>query len=275
MFALFSLFIIVALSMLITKIITIALIHTGISKEIAQFQAVSAFTGAGFTSTESESIINHPVRRRIILNTTRLGSIGVVTLISSVVLTFVEAGQSQEWFTRIVLLAIGIGLLWLVTLSKAVDNALSRWITLALERWTDIDVSDYASLLNINEDYRIGEMLVEPEDWLTGRQLKELQLTREGILVLGIHEADGDFVGTPIGEIRIHAGDRLILYGRGEQLVDLSNRRSGLSGFLAHQEAITEQLEIIEELVQHVVEPEPAKQTDGLNTTALSAQSSP
>ncbi|WP_419193904.1 hypothetical protein [Novipirellula herctigrandis] len=37
------------------------------SKDLAQFQTLSAFTGAGFTTNESEDIVNHPLRRRIMM----------------------------------------------------------------------------------------------------------------------------------------------------------------------------------------------------------------
>ena len=59
-----TLFLIITLSALITKVAAIALVHTGLSTESAKFQARSAYTGAGFTTSESESITNHPVRRK-------------------------------------------------------------------------------------------------------------------------------------------------------------------------------------------------------------------
>ena len=58
--------IIILLGLLINRIATAALMSTGMSKEMARFQARSAFSTVGFTTTESESVVNHPVRRRII-----------------------------------------------------------------------------------------------------------------------------------------------------------------------------------------------------------------
>ena len=52
--------IVVILSVLVTRVATIALVHTGLSREAAQFQARSAFTGVGYTTTESERIVKHP-----------------------------------------------------------------------------------------------------------------------------------------------------------------------------------------------------------------------
>ncbi|HSH50828.1 MAG TPA: HAD-IC family P-type ATPase [Bacteroidales bacterium] len=54
--------IILVLSVLITKIASESLIHMGLSKEMARFQACSAFTGVGFTIRETETIVNHHIR---------------------------------------------------------------------------------------------------------------------------------------------------------------------------------------------------------------------
>src|SRR5680860_205662 len=83
MIAAITLFLVVSLSALITKIAAIALIHTGLSTDIARFQARSAYTGAGFTSNESEKIMNHPVRRKIIFTLMLVGNAGIVTVMSS------------------------------------------------------------------------------------------------------------------------------------------------------------------------------------------------
>ncbi|MFD2433533.1 hypothetical protein ACFSO9_08245 [Mesonia maritima] len=55
MIAAISLFVIITISALITKVAAIALMHTGLSTEAAKFQARSVYTGTGFTTQESES----------------------------------------------------------------------------------------------------------------------------------------------------------------------------------------------------------------------------
>jgi hypothetical protein len=67
MAAVVTLLIIVTLSLLVTRIATVALTLTGMSREQARFQARSALTGTGFTTSEAEEVTNHPVRRRIVL----------------------------------------------------------------------------------------------------------------------------------------------------------------------------------------------------------------
>ena len=67
MTAIFSLLVVLTISFLITRLGTAALTLTGVSHELARLQAVSAFTGVGFTTTESELIVEHSVRRRILI----------------------------------------------------------------------------------------------------------------------------------------------------------------------------------------------------------------
>lgn len=56
MLALISLLVIVTVSIIIVRIGSVALTMTGVSKDLAVFQAQSAFSGVGFTTDESESV---------------------------------------------------------------------------------------------------------------------------------------------------------------------------------------------------------------------------
>lgn len=70
--------VIITLSILVTRVATVALTLTltGLSRESAKFQARSAFSGAGFTTTESEDVVNHPIRRRVIMSLMLIGNAG-------------------------------------------------------------------------------------------------------------------------------------------------------------------------------------------------------
>ncbi len=56
------------LSLVVARVAAKALILTGLDEGVAHFQARSAMTGTGFTTEESESVVNHPIRRRILWN---------------------------------------------------------------------------------------------------------------------------------------------------------------------------------------------------------------
>jgi Trk K+ transport system NAD-binding subunit len=112
-----------------------------------------------------------------------------------------------------------------------------RW---ALSRWTRLNTLDYASLLQLTGDYSVRECRVESEDWLAGKSLQQLRLHQEGVTVLGIHRASGDYLGVPRGETKIRADDRLILYGPEGTMDELEVRRRGVSGDEAHDRAVSE-----------------------------------
>ena len=246
MAALISVFIAITLSLLITRIATEALTLTGLSRATASFQARSAFTGAGFTTAESEAVVKHPVRRRIIMWLIFLGNAGIVTVISSLVLTFVSTNSIQNGLSRLLYLFLGLAILWLFATNKAFNRLLTRLVRKALRRWTDLDLRDYARLLHLRGEYQVSEIEVEDDSWLANKKLKELRLRDEGIAVLGIQRNDGSYVGAPHGDTCVCPGDTLILYGRKTALMELDIRREGIAGEEAHQQAIATQ-QIIEE----------------------------
>ena len=94
MLSIVSLLLVIFLSILITRIGTIALTHTGLTRQSAKFQARSTFSGAGFTTSESEMVVNHPVRRKIVMILILIGNAGIVAAMSSLILTFVPRSLS-------------------------------------------------------------------------------------------------------------------------------------------------------------------------------------
>jgi len=241
MTAAISLLVILVLSVLITRIAAVALTLTGLSKELARFQARSAFTGCGFTTKETEYVMNHPVRRRIILTLMLLGNAGIITSVASLMLTFVEREAGTALWVRVVLLACGITAIWLLTSSQWITRLMERAIHRALAKWTSITVHDYASLLRLSDGFTVSEVRVTDEDWVVDRSLADLMLPAEGITVLGIHREDGRYVGVPTGSTKIRPGDVLILYGRAEAIEKLDGRRKGAAGNQEHEQAIQEE----------------------------------
>lgn len=145
MAALASVLIVLTLSLLVNRIATAALALTGLSRQAAQFQARSAFTGVGFTTNEAELITTHPVRRRIVMLLMLLGNIGIVTSISSLLLTFINTEGTLQSLLRLLILGIGLLVLWVLATSPWIDRYLSRVIDWALRRWTHLDIRDYVT----------------------------------------------------------------------------------------------------------------------------------
>lgn len=248
MVAIISLLVIITLSIIITRIATIALAHTGLSEQSARFQARSAFTQAGFTTHESERVVNHPVRRRIIMLLMLLGNIGIVSAVSSLILTFIDQnGSSASTAFKMIFLIAGLTLLWIVAMSRWVDFHLSRLIDWALKRYTHLDIQDYASLMHLAGEYRIVEIRIDPKDWLAQQTLGQAQLREEGIVVLGVQRQDGTYLGVPTANTKVLPRDTLIAYGRVSALAALDERRKDWRGNRQHRAAVRENLEVIHE----------------------------
>jgi hypothetical protein len=245
--------IVVVLSMLVTRVATIALTLTGMSRQAARFQARSALTGAGYTTTESEAVVNHPIRRRIVMSLMLIGSAGIVTVIASVMLTFVRASSAEGGNSTFTLLALVVGTVGLLLVMKLrpVDRAVSRLIRLSLRRFTDLDVRDYAALLEIHGGFAVSELRVDEQDWIAGHTLAELRLNDEGVIVLGVQRGDGRYVGAPDGVTRIDADDVLVLYGHSDRIAELDVRERGGAGEVKHLRAAQEHAARLEEAPGH------------------------
>jgi K+/H+ antiporter YhaU regulatory subunit KhtT len=244
--------VVLGLSLFITRLATIALMLTGMSHQAAKFQARSAFTGTGFTTTEAERVVDHPARRRIITVLMIVRSAGLMSIIISLILSFIGSSEELPRLNRLLWLVGGVFALWLVTRLSFVDKALNRLIASILRRWTDLDTRDYESLLHLSGDYAVNELKIQEGDWLAGKELSECRLRDEGITVLGVYRGDGSYVGAPGGDTNINAGDTVILYGQEERLRNLDARRAGSKGEVEHRQAAdearrTQQEELLED----------------------------
>lgn len=231
--AIIALLTIIFLSILINRIATVALTFTGLSREMAQFQARSALSTVGYTTSESESIVNHPVRRRIISLLMLTGNAGIVGVLATVVVTFTAQGASPFWM-RLTPLVLGLFLLWSLATSKWVDDQLFKLIGWALRRFTRMESHDFLDLLHLGAGFSVTEVQTEEGDWLIGRRLDELRMSDVGVNVLGIQRANNIFEGNPTGSTYIRGGDRLIVYGNRESIVAFDLRRTQPDGEEVH-----------------------------------------
>jgi hypothetical protein len=237
MIAVATLLIVLLASLIVTRVATAILVLTGLSQESARFQARSALTGAGFTTTESEAVVNHPIRRRVVMTLMLIGSAGVITVIATLLLSFVGTGD-REATTRVLVLLGGLAGVLFLARSRAFDRALSRLIRRALTRWTDLDARDYAALLHLAGEYAVMEIFVKADDWTANRTIAELAPWDEGVRILGIVKPDGTYLGAPFAGTRIEPGDTLVAYGRADHLCKLDERQAGAAGDEAHRRAV-------------------------------------
>jgi hypothetical protein len=201
----------VLLSMLVVRIGAIAFEMTGLERDKARFQALSCFSGTGFTTRESEQIVGHPQRRKVASFLMILGNAGIVTVITTLV---VSASQQRRLLSLRNVLMIGFGLFLATLLFRSVKfmNWLGPKIRSGLTRTTDIAQTEVIELLRQAEGYCVSRLNVARSSSLVGKTIAASGLRSSDILVLSI-ERGGHLIPMPTAERVILADDGLICYG--------------------------------------------------------------
>ncbi len=243
------LLLLITLSMLLVRIGTIALQKTGLSQEVAGFQAQSAFMGVGFTTSEAEKVVAHPVRRRILRILMLLGFGAALSTLGTVVVTFAEknTGEMGTELTAAVLLS-GVLVLWGCARLRPLARLLDGLITRGLERMAHLEVIDFEEMLHLDKGYTVATLPLQGNCWLEDKNLKEMALGDEGILILNVERKSGVIIGTPSPTTRLSEGDRIMVYGLAPDVTRLRLREAGEAGDQDHEEARKRQrLRIVEE----------------------------
>ena len=235
--------------LLIARVGAVLLLATGVSTEVAKFQAFSALTGVGFTTDEAATVITHPVRRRIILSLMLIGNAGFATIVASLTISFVTSDTSADVIGRILFALLGVLSVAVLAKSQRLERGLSNGLSAAVARFTDLDVRDYHHLMQLTNDYAITELHISFGDWLADKKLVDLHLPDEGVLVLAVMRADGQFLGAPKGHTEIHPNDMLVLYGRADVIAELDGRPASFDGDRAHDQAVADNRALLDALL--------------------------
>jgi len=256
MLALFSFLIIIFLSLFIVRIGSIALEATGISKDISQFEALSAFSGVGFTTKESEIVMANSLRRKIIRVLMIFGSAGLTTGVATLILTFMNGsstrnifGFSLDSFTfNFLIIIIGSFTLFLISRTELFDQFVRfcfRGPFRAIKK--KVSLYDYENLLGLSKGFGIIQFQVPRRNWMDGKTIGDLKLEKEGVNTLGVfREIHGheEYIGLPSNDFKIHYGDRIIIYCRDEVVESLAKRPKGKEGNISRKESELQQKKI-------------------------------
>ena len=92
MVAISTLLLVVALSLLITRVATVVLTATGMSRQSARFQAPLGVHRRRVHHQRVREVADHPLRRRVIAPLMLLGNVGIVVAASSAILGLRSGG---------------------------------------------------------------------------------------------------------------------------------------------------------------------------------------
>jgi len=223
--AIISLLIIAGVSLIIVRVGSIALMMTGLSWDIANFQAYSAFFGVGFTTSEAEMVVSTQQRRRIIKHLILTGNLGLTAGLGSVIVAFVKADGLRAELGVLLWIVGGLAIVGLIAVSPPARKMIDWLIRLSLRRSGVLHAADFGLMLRMHAGFTVCEVAITPGSYLAGRTLAEAKLGSQGVVVLGISRRNSpggeQYLGTPHGSTEVLAGDVLTIYGKPDRISEL------------------------------------------------------
>ena len=209
--------VIIVVSAFIVKIASVALNLTGLDEKRSFFQALSAFTGTGFTTRDSEMVVNHDIRRRIIMSLMILGNAGLVSVIITLMLSFYKVGITPI-LVNIIVILLAILLLIKVSLNKEITRKLTKKIQGKLIKSPTFTKRPVEEILRLAEGYGIAEVTLNEGCGDVGKTLSASSFRQKDILILAIERGRGGVVPAPRASDQLLSGDTVICYGKLENV---------------------------------------------------------
>jgi hypothetical protein len=223
------LFIVILLtSFIVVRIGAIAFELTGLEWSLAKFQALSCFTGTGFTTKESELVTRNPQRRRIASVLIVVGHAGLVSLIATFAnslrtdiimpkftipfLHSVLPSQIVPWINLAIIAAAVYATYKIFTNSKFVAK-LTEALRSHIVKKEIIKPVSFEDLVVVTGGYGVSSIEVCKDSPVLNKTLLESELRQHDITILTI-ERQGQAYPNPSAETRILLGDRLICFGK-------------------------------------------------------------
>ena len=210
-----SIFVLMSLSIFVVRVASVALRLTGLEESTAKFQALSAVSGTGFTTSESETMVNYPVRRRIVTILMIIGNLGLVTVFATLVVSFVHTdGEVGAVVAQLAWLLGVLALLWFLILNKRAERLMCASIGKILESTTLLGMRRFRRLLQVADGYSVCEHPVT-DAWIDAHgALVASDFEELGLTVLAVRSASGELTNrfSSTGDLKL--GDALLVYGR-------------------------------------------------------------
>lgn len=216
------------------RIGAIAFELTGIHWDQALFQAISCFTGTGYTTREAELVTEHPQRRRIAATLMILGNASWVTIVVAFG-TYLNqrlregaAGQvtihvlGADFLVKTTTLQVGkilsvlvvAYLLYRFFVNTWIWGWLTSFIRMRMKARGIITPLAFEDVMIGKKGYGILKLRISETSKLCGRTLLESGLRTEHDLQVLAIERDHDLIPNPGAYEQLRAGDEILCFGR-------------------------------------------------------------
>ncbi|MDG4846964.1 hypothetical protein [Peribacillus frigoritolerans] len=186
---------------------------TGLKGTVARFQVISMLTGTGFTTDESKSIIDHPIRRKISMFLILFGAFSLAVIISSISTLLTDDLRLME-------LSIIIGILLVLTILVKVpflNNRLSNKMKSEMYNHYELWEHPIEEVLFLEDEDVVMEIdIYEDSEFI---DVKALDVISDGADINILFIESGEVkIRKELYEYKIKLGDNLFLYGNKKEI---------------------------------------------------------
>jgi len=200
----------ILVSFIVVRIGGFALQLTGIEPDVARFQALSAFSGTGFTTREAERVVGNKTRRRIVTILIILGNAGMVTVIATLVASFTQVSGYMWFFIRLAIIVGGIFGLYQLIVRSNVGRRIPAWLQRPVMNLILREAPAVEEIFHVEKDWAISLVMIKGSSNIIGLSVSDIT-TEEDIEVLAIDRA-GTYLTKPNWDEKIAEGDQLLVY---------------------------------------------------------------
>ena len=188
-----ALLILLASSVVIVRIASVVLRLTGLPDHVARFQSISALTGAGFTTTESEAIVNFPIRRKVIVALMVLGNLGLVSVASTIIVAIADSvDDADRLLLQVVQIVGAIFVIFVFMLSQTFDRALCGAAARVLRMLMRAKIEHFDVLLAMGADHCVAGHVYRGEGDISADDLLGEISSISIMAIMGLEHRVGD-----------------------------------------------------------------------------------
>ncbi|SHH93717.1 TrkA C-terminal domain-containing protein [Clostridium grantii] len=197
---------------LLIEVLAIIFKITGLEISKARFQIISILTHTGFTTRESELIVQHPIRRKIASILMVVSYVGQATLISLIISVFTNRNNTIVLIIIVLcLFIVAIFVLRNRHTVNAFENLLEKYIKKQMKSKTKNKTID--EVLNLNNEFGVAEITIDETFLICGKTLSESKLKDKYIQVLTI-DRGSHIIHFPRASFKFQEADKVTVYGK-------------------------------------------------------------
>jgi len=220
-------------SFVAVRVGAIAFQLTGLEWSLAKFQALSCFSGTGFTTKEAELITSNKQRRKIASILIILGNAGFVIMIATLAgslvpqetilsklsesfLPFNIPPYLVRWVNLVIIVAVVYGIYKVFTYEKFVRK-MTTFLRKKIIKKEIFQKVSFEELLLATGGYGISRIAVSAGSPVLNKTLAKSGLREQDIMVLATVRGS-ETIPNPPANMKILLGDELICFGKLENI---------------------------------------------------------